>query len=462
MFQLALGEEGALRGEGLDIADVGRAFLAVGQDDVLAAKQRQVGAVGAVSLDVVGHLQIVLEAHLIVVVAMAGGGVDKACARVIGDVITGEHGDGVVPFAMAILDACVGVGAGDAGQIICRNRTKTAEHLWPSQFGLSEHSLGQRVGQDHAMSDGGDAFRRAPDDFIKAVTDAGAKTDRAVLRDRPRSGRPDHHIGVGAGEQRVTCRNHRKPHPNLMRGVVVIFHLGLGQCGLFDRRPHHGLRPLIQRAVHHEFHELIRDHRLGVVVHCQVGVGPVAGDAEAFELVALHVDPAKGEGATFAAEIHHVNVVFVQAFGAVLLLDLPFNRQAVAIPARHIAGVFAHHLLAADNHVFQHFIQRVADVQMAVGVRGSVVQGKGHPSRFLTQTMIDADLFPMGQPVRFAGRQACAHREIGFGQKHSVAVVGCSGRRIGAHRMRSLIGMGGARIGAGQRHPGGWVSAPGP
>jgi hypothetical protein len=42
-----------------------------------------------------------------------------------------------------------------------------------------------------------------------------------------------------------------------------------------------------------------------------------------------------------------VDRVLVLALGAVLLLDLPFDRQAVAVPAGHVVGVLAQHLLAA-------------------------------------------------------------------------------------------------------------------
>ena len=90
--------------------DVRRAFLAVGRDDVLPAEQRQVGAVGPIRLDVVGHRQAELHAQLIVVIAVAGGGMHKARARIVGDMIAGEHGDVIVPLAVAALDAAEGVG----------------------------------------------------------------------------------------------------------------------------------------------------------------------------------------------------------------------------------------------------------------------------------------------------------------------------------------------------------------
>ena len=231
-----------------------------------------------------------------------------------------------------------------------------------------------------------------------------------------------------------------------MARMVVVFDLGLGQRGLFDRRPHHGLRPLIQAPVHQQLHELARDHRLGVVVHGEVRVVPLAGDAKAAELVALDADPVFGEAAAFLPELDDVHGVLVQPPLAVLLFDLPFDRQAVAVPAGDIARVAAHHLLAADDEVLEHLVQRVADMQMPVRVRRPVVQDERRaPGRGAAQAVVDAKAFPAGKPVRLTLRQARAHGEIRLRQENGLAIVGGLGLqgglhvgRVGAHRGGSL------------------------
>ena len=106
---------------------------------------------------------------------------------------------------------------------------------------------------------------------------------------------------------------------------------------------------------------------------------PVALDAEPLELLALHVEPVLGVGAAFLAERDHRvgigQVRLLLVLGAVvLLLDLPFDRQAVAVPARHVVGIVAEHLLAARHHVLEDLVERVADVDVAVGVGRAVVQ----------------------------------------------------------------------------------------
>ena len=91
---------------------------------------------------------------------------------------------------------------------------------------------------------------------------------------------------------------------------------------------------------------------------------PVALDAEPLELLALHVEPVLGIGAAFLAERDHRRRVgqvrLLLVLGAVvLLLDLPFDRQAVAVPARHVVGIVAEHLLAARHHVLEDLVERV-------------------------------------------------------------------------------------------------------
>ena len=175
-------------------------------------------------------------------------------------------------------------------------------------------------------------------------------------------------------------------------------------------------------------------------IHRQVGLGPIAGDAQALELLALDIDPAGGELAALAAELHHRNLVLVAAAGAVLLLDLPLDRQAVTVPAGDVAGVSPHHLARAHHHVLEDLVERVADVEVAVGVGRPVVEGEGLaapriPGGPLAQAVVDPDPLPAGEPVGLAPGQARAHGKAGRGEVQRVAVVGRRvGRRVGAHR----------------------------
>ena len=96
----------------------------------------------------------------------------------------------------------------------------------------------------------------------------------------------------------------RKLHPNHITRMVVILDLGLGQCRLLDNRPHHRLRAAIEQAVILELHDLAGNLGFGVEGHGGVGIIPIACDAEALELFALHGEPMFGECAAFFAEFN--------------------------------------------------------------------------------------------------------------------------------------------------------------
>src|SRR5262249_61732385 len=100
---------------------------------------------------------------------------------------------------------------------------------------------------------------------------------------------------------------------------------------------------------------LLGDDRLGIEAHGGIGVIPIALDAEALELLALHVEPMLGVGAALRAEADHRGGVrevgLSLALGAViLLLDLPLDGKAMTVPARHVARILAHHRLASVDY----------------------------------------------------------------------------------------------------------------
>ena len=209
--------------------------------------------------------------------------------------------------------------------------------------------------------------------------------------------------------------------------VVMVLDLRFRQRRLLDRRPHHGLGPSVKRSVHEEFLEFLGDDAFGVMVHGQIRIGPVAGHAETLELVSLDVDPAFGEAPAFLAKLDHVDRVLVASVLAVLLLDLPLDRQAMTIPAGDIARILAHHLLGADHHVLQDLVQRVPDMQVSVRVRRAVVKRELRASLLAAQPVIDTDPFPSLQPARLAPGQSRAHREFRVGKVQRILVVGCVG-----------------------------------
>ncbi len=102
-----------------------------------------------------------------------------------------------------------------------------------------------------------------------------------------------------------------------------------------------------------------------------------------------------------------------------------FNRQTMAVPTRDVLRIKAGQLAAFHNHVFEHLVQRMADVQFAVGVRRAVVQHKqrlavaGHAQLFV-KPFVRPSLGPRG----FALGQVAPHGKGRVGQIKGVAVIG--------------------------------------
>ena len=155
---------------------------------------------------------------------------------------------------------------------------------------------------------------------------------------------------------------------------------------------------------------------------------PVAADAEAFQLLALGVDPMLRIGAAFGAEFLDRNLVLVELFLAILLLDLPLDGEAVAIPAGHIRRVLALQRLGTDDHVLQDMVERMADMHVAIRVRRSVVEDELVAAlAALANLPFQIALEPFRQNQRLLLRQAGLHRKVGLGQEDGVAVIALIG-----------------------------------
>jgi hypothetical protein len=87
-------------------------------------------------------------------------------------------------------------------------------------------------------------------------------------------------------------------------------------------------------------------------------------DAEALELLALHIDPVLGKSAALARN----SLIGTSS------LSLPLARYCSSIfhsigrpwqsQPGHVDGVVAQHLLRADDEVLQDLVERVADMEM--------------------------------------------------------------------------------------------------
>jgi hypothetical protein len=204
----------------------------------------------------------------------------------------------------------------------------------------------------------------------------------------------------------------------------VVLHLRFGERRPLDDRPHDRLGTAVELVRPRELHEFGGDRRLRGLAHRGVRVLEVADDAEPLEFLGLDAHPVEREIPAFAAELVDRYGVLVLALGPVFLLDLPFDRQAVAVPARHVIGVEPKHAAGADDDILEDLVQPRADVDVAVGIGWPVVQDVlVAAARAFPLAAKKVHAFPTRQDFRLLLRQAGAHGEGRLGQEQRIGVV---------------------------------------
>ena len=313
-----------------DDGTIGRPILALIVKHARAGKYRHIVVVNACFIDGEGHIEPVFHAQFKIVLTVARRDMNQPCAGFVGHKITSQqrHLKIIALFGQRVF----------AGQ---RARVNVLQARVCFNAGGLHNLVGKAVAQHQLVVAS----------LVNAIRQIFGKGHGAVAGQCPRRCRPDNRIAI-LSQRRVGCRGNREFHKNRRRDMLFIFNFRLGQRGFFNHRPHHRLGAAIQAAIHYEFLKLGNDYRLGLKRHGGVGVVPITQNAQPLKLFALNGHPFFGKAAAFGAKFAGWHIVFVEPFIAILLFDFPFNRQAVAVPAGHISGVLAHHLLRAHNHVF--------------------------------------------------------------------------------------------------------------
>ena len=93
----------------------------------------------------------------------------------------------------------------------------------------------------------------------------------------------------------------------------------------------------------------------------------------------------------------------------------------MTVPSRHIWRVETGHCLGLYDEILKAFVERVAKMDLAVGVRRTVVQQilRRVLARF-ANTLINADFLPQLEPFGLVLRQICLHGEVSLRQVQRV------------------------------------------
>ncbi len=194
--------------------------------------------------------------------------------------------------------------------------------------------------------------------------------------------------------------------------MVLVLDLGLGERGRVIDAPVHRPRALEDRSFRQEFAE--RPHRVGLVleIHRQIGIVPLAFDAEALELLRLDCDVLLGVRARRPPELERRHLVFLHAE---ILFYLFLDRQPMAVPAWNVRGVIALHRAHANDEVLEQLIDDVPEVDVAIRVWGAVVE---HVTRRagagFANAPVESHRLPRLEARWFTDGQVALLGELGF------------------------------------------------
>src|SRR3984893_18726422 len=151
-----------------------------------------------------------------------------------------------------------------------------------------------------------------------------------VRRDGPGRRGPD-----GEAPSFGPSRGDRKADVDGGAGLVRVFDLCFGERGDVGEAPVYRPLAAVERAAAGELRQLAYDVRLVAEIHRLVGVVPAGEDPQTLEILPLQVDLllcVLAAGAADPGDAHHPRL------RAELLVHLPHDGEAVAVPTRHEVG----------------------------------------------------------------------------------------------------------------------------
>ena len=176
---------------------------------------------------------------------------------------------------------------------------------------------------------------------------------------------------------------------------ISVFNFKFGQRRAAIEAPVNWLEAAVDKTTFNDAFESTNFAGFIGKVHGAIGSIPITQHAQAFEVFALLVNLFGGKGAALGLHVVATQLAAMQFFNGV------FNGQTVAVPAGYVLRVKARQLLGLDDHVFEHFVQGVTNVQFAIGIRRAIVQHKqGGALACKTQFFVQALVAPSFGPGR--------------------------------------------------------------
>ncbi len=348
------------------------------------------------------HVHAVAATGLVVVRAEAGGGVDAAGAGFHSDVVRQQQAGGL----------------GQEGMV--------RQHVFEEAAGVGFHDLpGVKAPQAHDLlrQSLGHDIELAARGLHNGVALGGVEGDGQVAGEGPDRGGPDHkeEFAVIKGPQLPQVVVHRELHIDGGDGVLLILDLGLRQGGFVVGAPVHGFEALVDIALLVHLAEDLHLLGLEAGVHGEIGVIPVAHNANPLKRLPLDVHIVGGEVVAGGAEFRDTHGLVVQL---IFLDDGGFNGHTVVVPAGNIGGVVATHGVGAGDDILDGLVHGGSHMNGPVGERGAVVEvEKGLALVLLEKLVVDVFRLPALQHLRLPLGQARPHGEVGLREIDGFVVV---------------------------------------
>ncbi len=241
--------------------------------------------------------------------------------------------------------------------------------------------------------------------FHPGIFKVRVQADSDVCRDGPGRRRPHQHEGFlsfGSLRRQAVILDKRHLDVNGRRLLIGVLDFCLGQSRFAVRAPVYGLLALVDIAFMRHFAKDTDLFRFEGRAHRDVRVVPGTQHAEAFEPFPLDIDPLERVFLAHLAQFQRRQFVAVHAGR---LQAGMLDRHTVRIPARYIGGIVAPGEFIFQDDILQDLVQSMAQMDLPVGIRRSVMQDEFLMARMGFQSFfIDIILLPEFQESRFPRR----------------------------------------------------------
>mmetsp|Transcript_42070 Transcript_42070/g.96437 ORF Transcript_42070/g.96437 Transcript_42070/m.96437 type:complete len:492 (+) Transcript_42070:1865-3340(+) len=350
--------------------------------------------------------QPVLLSGEVVVLPVPRRRVHQPRAALCGDVIAPQH------HLTCPLEQRVGVRR--AGDLLALERRLLREALPVGEAEPAAHRADEVLGDEKLEGErgvGGDG-----------VLEGAVHGHREVGGDGPRRGGPDRHPqAVLVRLERRRRRDHLEAHVDGGGGVLLrVLQLRLREGGPAGGRPVHRLAPAVDVALEVHLSEHAELRRLVLGLQREVRRVEVAPHAVPHERVALARHRLPREARRPLAQLQRRELSPLA--GLHRLQHLQLNRQAVAVPAGDVGGLPPLQQHVPVDDVLQDLVERVAHVQLAVGVRRPVVKHERLAGVGRRQLRVDLLVGPELLELGLARERVGALREGCVGEQDGGAV----------------------------------------